>query len=88
MAKAEALHQQNESVFTREELCAMPLLSPSPYPDIPELTVSELSMMKLLQKVNIRKTTGPDVIPARIPKEAAVGLTPSFSELHNNFTPT
>ena len=50
-AKAEALRQQYESVFTCEDLCAMPSVGLSLYPDIPELTVSELGVMKLLQKI-------------------------------------
>ena len=75
-AKAEALRQQYESVFTREDLCAMPSLGPSLHPDIPELTVSELGVMKLLQKIDTSKAAGPDLIPARILKEAAAELTP------------
>ena len=80
-AKAEALRQQCESVFTRENLCAMPSLGLSPYPDIPELTVSELRVMKLLQKIDTSKAAGPDLIPARILKEAAIELTPILTSL-------
>ena len=80
-AKAEIMRQQYESVFTREDLCAMPLLGPSLYPDIPELTVSELGVMKLLQKIDTSKAAGPDLIQARILKEAAVELTPILTSL-------
>ena len=65
-AKAESLRQQYESVFTCEDLCIMPSLGPLPNLDIPELIVSELGVMKLLQKLDISKAAGPDIIPARI----------------------
>ena len=35
-----------------------------PYPDIPELSVSELGAMKLSQKIDISKVAGPDLIMA------------------------
>lgn len=80
-AKAEALRQQYESVFTREDFCTMPSLDPSSYPDISELIVCELGVMKLLQKINTSKAAGPDLLPARILKEAAVELTPILTAL-------
>lgn len=80
-AKAEALCQQYESVFTREDFCTMPSVDPSPYPDISELIVCELGVMKLLQKINTSKAAGPDLLPARILKEAAVELTPILTAL-------
>lgn len=54
----------------------MPTLGPLLYPDILELheTVSELVKMKLLQKMNTCKATGPDRILARILEEASVEL--------------
>ena len=77
-AKAEAHREEYESVFRREELCATPSLGPSPYPDIAELIVSELGVIKLLQKIDTSKAAGPDLIPARILKEAAVELLNSY----------
>ena len=59
----------------------MPSLGPSPYPDIPELIVSELGVMKLLQNIDTSKAAGPDLLPARILKEAAVELTPVLTAL-------
>ena len=74
--KADALRQQHESVFTRENLCAMPSLGLLLYPDIPELhvTVSELVEMNLLEKIDTSKAAGPDLIPARILEEADTEL--------------
>lgn len=66
-AKAEALHQQYESVFTREDLCSTPSLGPSPYP--------YRLIMKLLQNIDTSKAAGPDLLPARILKEAAAIIT-------------
>ena len=80
-AKAEALHQQCESVFTCEDLYSTPSLGPSPYPEIPELFVSELGVMKLLWNIDSSKAAGPDLLPARILKEAAVELTPILTAL-------
>ena len=84
-AKAEALRQQYESVFTCEDLCSTPSLGPSPYPDIPELFVSELGIMKLLQNIDTSKAAGPDLLPARILKEAAIELTPILTALFRQF---
>ena len=80
-ATAEALRQQYESVFTRDDLCSTPSLGPSSYPDFPELFVSELGVMKLLQNIDSSKAAGPDVLPARILKEAVVELTPILTAL-------
>ena len=80
-ARAKALRQQYESVFTREDLCSTPSLGLLPYPDIPELFVSELGVMKLLQNTDTSKAAGPDLLQARILKEAAVELTPILTAL-------
>lgn len=77
-AKAEALRQQYESVFTQGDLCATPSFGPSPHPDILEHIMAELIVIKLLQKIDTSKAAGPDLILVRILKEVAVELTPIF----------
>ena len=56
----------------------MPSLGPSLYPDIPELTVSELGVIKITAELDTSKAVGPDLIQARTLKEAAVELTPTL----------
>ena len=80
-AKVEALREQYESVFTREDLSTMPSLGPSPYPDIPEFMMSEYGIRKQLEKINVDKAACPDHIPARVLKESATELAPVFAML-------
>ena len=47
-----------------------------PFPDMKGITVSEEGVIKLLQKTNPRKASGPDMIPARLLKECADKLAP------------
>lgn len=45
------------------------------------ITVTENGVLKLLQRTNPHKATGPDNIPARLIKELAPELTPAITFL-------
>ena len=74
VSKAEALREQYESVFTREDLNNIPVLPESLYQDFPDITFFAHGIQKLLESIRSDKTCGPDQIPARILKESASQL--------------
>ena len=74
--KANLLSNQFKSVFTKENLDNIPSLGPSPYPDVPSTVFTIPGILKLLNNVNPKKANGPDLIPCRILKEAAMEIAP------------
>ena len=68
--KATILNRQYASVHTHEEQAQTLSPSGTPYPDMDEIQVME-GVLKMLQKTNPRKATGPDSIPALILKDYA-----------------
>ena len=81
-AKAEALRAQYDSVFIEEDLCNLPLMPPSPYECKPDIKFSAEGVKKRLLKIEIDKASGPDLIPARILRDAASGLAVVLSSLY------
>ncbi len=80
--KASILARQFSSVFTIDDANAenTRLHGPS-IPPIPDVTISEAGVMKLLKGVNPSKAAGPDQIPCRILHELHVELAPVFTAL-------
>ena len=64
--------------FTLEDLKNLPDKEPSPYQDIDNITISSsgIYILKLLNKLNINKATGPDCIGAKILKETSSAIAP------------
>ena len=54
-AKADILNQQVASVFSHEDTLALPDIGPRPYPDIPDITVNNPGIAKLLSGLNAHK---------------------------------
>ena len=77
--KAEALRKHFDSVFTSEKLDVFPHLPASPYSDIPEIKFTVPGIQKQLEAIRPDKACGPDLVPARILKEAASELAPVFT---------
>jgi hypothetical protein len=73
--KATVLNNQFVSVFTREDTSKFPEKGPSPYPTMPPILITREGVRKLLSKLQVKKATGPDQIPARVLKEAADPLS-------------
>jgi len=74
--KSEVFNNYFKSVFTTEDLQNLPDKGPSPHPDIDNITISSSGILKLLNKLNVNKATGPDRIGARILKEISSAITP------------
>ena len=75
-SKASVLNHQFSSVFTRESDGQLPDKGPSPYPTMPNITVCERGVQKLLQYLNCHKASGPDELPNQILHTAAEELLP------------
>ena len=82
-AKANILNQPYQSVFTHEDESNIPTPDGDPYPSMPNITISEERIFKLLKKTNPHKAAGPDGIPARILKECARNLAAILTTLFN-----
>jgi hypothetical protein len=54
-------------------------MGPSPHEPIGHIIVTESGVQKILAGLNPPKATGPDQLPARLLKEAAIELTPVFT---------
>ena len=82
--KADILNRQYQSRFTQEDLdTQVPDPDGKPYPDMNNIYVSEDGVRKLLQKINLRKATGPDMIPARLLKECSEELARILAIIYN-----
>ena len=80
-AKAEALREQYDSGFIEEDLSNLPLMPPSPYECMPDIIFPAEGLKKQLLKIKIDKASGPDLIPARILRDAASELAVVLSSL-------
>ena len=43
---------------------------------MPNIAIDHHGVMKVLERINLSKPTGPDLIPARLPKEAVPAIPP------------
>jgi len=76
LRKSDVFNNYFKSVFTSEDLQNFPDKGPSPHPDIDNITISSSGILKLLNKLNINKATGPNHIGARILKETSFTIAP------------
>ena len=65
-SKSEILNKQFQSVFTKKSTTATPRLFGNKYPSIRNLSITFKGVQKLLEKINISKAAGPDLIPGRM----------------------
>ncbi len=72
--KSKIISEQFQSVFTKEDGGAIPLVEDPSLPDIPPLIISAAGVTKLLRKLKARNMSGPDNIPVRVLKELAEPL--------------
>lgn len=63
--KAEALHAQFTSVFTRENKSYIPSMGTSNIQDIPELVIHEAGVLTQLQNLMPNKAAGPDQLVSK-----------------------
>ena len=69
--KASILNRQYQSVFSKENPSNIPHPDSPPQPTMPDITVTEAGVLKLLTELKPNKASGPDKIPPRILKLAA-----------------
>ena len=81
--KANILNKQYQSVFTKEDRNNIPTPTGKSYPDMNNITVTVEGILRLLQKVNPHKATGPDQIPAKLLNECAQELAPLLTRFFN-----
>ena len=80
--KAHCLNNYFTSVFTTEDLNSLPSLT-STYPDMPDITITEPSVLKLLLLLDSNKSLGPDDIPPRVLKEVSSEIAPILTSTFN-----
>ena len=74
--KSEILNKQFQSVFTKKSTTATPGLFGNKYPSIGNLSITSKGVQKLLEKINISKAAGPDLLPGRMLNMLAPELAP------------
>ena len=79
--KANILNTQFASVFTTEDEDNVPDKEGECHTPIPELTITQDGVLKLLQNINPHKATGPDQIPGKLLKELAVEIAPILTTI-------
>ena len=85
LKKASILARQFRSIFTvNEEVLDNIHFNVASLPPIPDVTISEQSVTKLLKGVDPRKATGPDQALCRMLQELHEELTPVFITLFRN----
>ena len=73
--KADILNRQYEPVFTNEDITNITTPAGTSYPSMPNIKVKE-GVKKLLQKTNLNKACGLDLITSRILKDLSSELAP------------
>ena len=81
--KAGVFGAEFQSVFTREDLTCIPWLGCKCNSVIPPLTITEVGVKKLLDRLKPQKASGPDRIPNHVLKELSDVLSPVLSAVFN-----
>ena len=80
-SKAKILLKQFQSVFTPEDGSPLPTMDSQDYPEIKNITINTLGVLKLLKAINPSKACGPDMLPNLILKDCAEEIAPILSEI-------
>ena len=78
-AKAEALADQYESVFTKEDTEKIPDKGISPFKDMEKITIRHPGVIKLLKSLIPKKAIGSDLVPTTILKQYADIIGPIYN---------
>ena len=76
--KANILDMQYQAQFTDEDKSEIPQPEGEPSPTMLDIHVNTDGVLKLLQKLNVNKASGPDMIPARLLKELSKEIAAFF----------
>lgn len=81
--KAELLNEYFCSVFTKENTDSMPsLCTPAVCHSIPNLDISEQGVKKLLDELQVNKSSGPDGISPYVLKMCSTAIAPLFTTIY------
>ena len=81
-SKANALNNQFASVFTRENVSTVPVISGVSFPDMDDIQIDVNGVAQLLSSLDPQKATGPDKIPTRFLKLFSMELAPCLTLLY------
>jgi len=79
--KSEFLNTKFSSVFTIDDGSDLPVLDPSPYPNIPPIEVSVSGITSLLYDLDPTKSSRSDKIPSKLMKLLAYEILPCLALL-------
>ena len=82
LKRTNILNNQFVSVFTKENILDIPTLHGPDFPDLPELSISQDGVEKLLNGIKVSKASGPDLIPCRFLKELAHEIAPILTIIY------
>ena len=83
LSKTKILNAQFQSVFTSEDLTTFPEKGPSPYPLIPDITITSNGIAQLLSGLDVHKAPGPhNIDPLRL-KELYDIIAPILETIFN-----
>ena len=80
-SRTEALREQFDTAFTDEDLSSIPSLGISPCDSMPNIHISLQGVKKQQENIAVTKACGPNLISARVLKEAASELAHILSEI-------
>ena len=78
---ADALNNQFQSVFTKEDCSNLPTLNSSPTKSMLPIQISTEGNVKLLKELKLQKAPGPDCITATILKTCAEQVAPLLQQI-------
>ena len=80
LEKANALNQQFQSVFTKEDCNSLPKTGQKFTTSMPPIIIRTEGIEKLLRELKPQKAPGPDNIMSRVLKECAGSIAPLFRQ--------
>ena len=80
--KAEALADQYESVYAKEDPTDIPNILPSPYPSMPDIEISEKGVLAQIERLNKNKSVGPDGLSPHLLKMLSKTIAPSLTKIY------
>ena len=81
ISKANILNEQFTSVFSKEDKNNILTKEGTYYPTVPDITIHQNGVLKLLRNINVHKATGPDQIPGKLWKELATEISPILTTI-------
>ena len=68
-------------MFTQEDVNNIPEKEGDQFPTVPDVSIHQAGVLKLLKNINPHKATGPDEIPGKLLKELAIEVAPILTTI-------